>query len=347
MHPRGCTWELRDRTANVLFVTNMWPDAKRPVYGIFVQRQIESLRQEGIRCDILYVRGYLGFHVYLLATVWFLMNKRVFRKKYGLIHAHAGETALAISPLVGIPKIASYCGDDILGKANNDGTFSRRAELRRWLIKQSARFCVRTITKSREMADVLPSSVRQDNTVIPNGINEHEFRPADRAEARQKLGWDQEERVVIFVATRPHEPRKRLELAQAAVVEAELVLGPIRLSVAENVPPRDLPVIMNAADCMLLTSRMEGSPNAVKEALMCDLPVVSTDVGDVAELLSGVTNSTVCQDTPKDLGAALVTIFLSGKRSDGREKRENLKQSVIASRILKIYRHAGLSFAGS
>ena len=124
MRPRGHTWELHDHTANVLFVTNMWPDAQRPVYGIFVQRQIESLRKEGIRCDILYLRGYLGFHVYPLAAVWLLMNNRVFRRKYSLIHAHAGETALAVSPLLGIPKIASYCGDDILGKANSDGTFS-------------------------------------------------------------------------------------------------------------------------------------------------------------------------------------------------------------------------------
>ena len=80
---------------------------------------------------------------------------------------------------------------------------------------------------------------------------------------------------------------------------------------------------------------------------MCDLPVVSTDIGDVAELLNGVTNSTVCQDTPKDLGAALIAILRSGERSDGREKRKHLKQSVIASRILKIYRYAGLSVTGS
>jgi glycosyltransferase involved in cell wall biosynthesis len=319
----------------------MWPDAERPVYGIFVQRQIESLREAGIRCDVLYVRGYLGFRVYPLAVWWFALNRKALRKQYRLIHAHAGETALVISPLTGMPKVASYCGDDILGKASSDGTFTRRAELRRWLIKQSARFCTLTITKSQEMAAALPSSVRKDNSVVPNGINEREFCPIGRAEARERLGWNPQERIAIFVATRPHEPRKRLDLAQAAVAEAELILGPIRLFVAENVPPGDLPVIMSAADCMLLTSRMEGSPNALKEALMCNLPVVSTDVGDVVDLLSGVTNSAVCHDTAGDIGAALANILRSGERSDGREKRDNLKQSAIADRILSIYRDAG------
>jgi teichuronic acid biosynthesis glycosyltransferase TuaC len=325
----------------VLFVTNMWPDAERPVYGIFVQRQIESLRREGVRCDVLYIRGYLGFQVYPLAALWFLLNRSGLRRKYRLIHAHAGETALVVSALTGVPKIASYCGDDILGKADSNGVFSRRAELRRWLIKQSARFCTLTITKSQEMATVLPSSTREDNSVVPNGINELEFRPMDRAEARQKLGWDQGEQIVAFVATRPHEPRKRLDLARAAVAEAECVVGPIRLFVAENVAPDDLPTVMNAADGMLLTSRMEGSPNAVKEALMCNLPVVSTDVGDVAELLSDITNSAVCIDTPIALGGALARILQTGERSNGRDMRAALKQSAIAERVLGIYARAG------
>ncbi len=339
--PPESTWEHRDEGAEVLFVTNMWPDSERPVYGIFVQRQIESLRAEGIRCDVLYVRGYNGFHVYPRAALWFLLRRRALRAQYRLVHAHAGETALVVGALTGIPKVASYCGDDVLGQANPDGTFSRRARMRRWLIKQSARLCTLTITKSQEMASVLPAGARGRNTVIPNGINEQEFRPLDQAQARERLGWDPRERVVVFVATRPHEPRKRLGLAEQSLAEAEATLGPIRLFVAENVAPADLPLLMNAADCLLLTSRMEGSPNAVKEALMCNLPVVSTDVGDVAELLQDVRNSAVCPDTPAALGGALTEILSSGERSDGRERRANLKQSEIAARLFELYERAG------
>jgi teichuronic acid biosynthesis glycosyltransferase TuaC len=341
MQPPGCTWEFRDDGADVLIVTNMWPDRARPVYGIFVQRQIASLREEGLRCDVLYVRGYNGVHTYAIAAAWLFLNRSALRKRYRLVHAHAGETALVVSGVLGVSKIASYCGDDLLGHADADGSLSGVALLRRWLTRQSARFCTVTITKSREMEEALPRSVRATNSVIPNGIDEHAFFPGDRSEARRTLGWEPHEYIVIFVATRPHEPRKRLSLAEAAVAEAERELGSIRLIVAENVSPHELPLMMNAADCMLLTSRMEGSPNAVKEALMCNLPVVSTDVGDVADLLSGVTNSVVCPDAAEDLGAALSAVLRSRRRSDGRERSDRLKQSTIAARIFRAYEQAG------
>jgi teichuronic acid biosynthesis glycosyltransferase TuaC len=337
----GFTWEQRDPEADVLYVTNMWPDGMHPVYGIFVKRQIESLRNAGIRCDVLYVRGYQGLYVYGLAAAWFFVRRRRLRKKYRLIHAHAGETALVVAPAGGISKITSYCGDDVLGQARPDGSFSVASRLRRSLIRQSGRACTATITKSAEMADALPASVRRNNTVVPNGIDEQAFRPTDQRDARRELTWDHNDRIVIFVATRPHEPRKRLDLARAAVAEAELKVGHIHLVVAENVTPSELPTMMNAADCLLLTSRMEGSPNAVKEALMCNLPVVSTDVGDVAELLKDVTHSAVCPDRVADLGVALADALRSGERSNGREMRADLTQGRIAKRILEIYRSVG------
>jgi teichuronic acid biosynthesis glycosyltransferase TuaC len=339
--PVGSTWEIRDPYADVMFVTNMWPDEERPVYGIFVQRQVESLRASGLRCDVLYVRGYRGMRSYVSAFAWFVIHRKALAARYSLIHAHAGESALVICGGIGIRKMASYCGDDILGQARPDGSLSRVAVGRRWLIAQSARSCALTITKSAEMERALPSSIQGRNSVLPNGIDEKEFFPHDYASARRRLGWDMQEFVVIFVATRPHEPRKRLDLAEAAVAEAERALGPIRLYVAENVSPTELPIIMSAGDCMLLTSRMEGSPNAVKEALMCDLPVISTDVGDVAELLEDVSQSQVCRDTPAELGLALAKTLKAGLRSDGREKSANLKQTVIADRLLSLYERIG------
>lgn len=339
--PANCTWEIQDEDADVLYVTNMWPDDERPVYGIFVKRQIESLRGAGLKCDVLYIRGYLGVRVYALASMWFLTNRRNLARRYRLLHAHAGETALAISLASGVPKFASYCGDDILGQARPDGTLSATAKLRRWVIRQSARACVTTITKSQEMAVALPMSVRGNNAVIPNGVDEALFAPRDVLDARQTLGWHPDERLVIFVATRPYESRKRLSLAEQAVAHAESAVGPIRLVVADNVAPESLPIMMCAADCMLLTSRMEGSPNSVKEALMCNLPVVSTDVGDVAALLDGVARSAVCNDTPSALGGALIDVLESGERSDGRARSTHLRQDAIADRILTLYTDAG------
>lgn len=334
------TWERRDADPEVLFVTNMYPDPERPVYGIFVKRQIESLSRAGLRADVLYVRGYKGPHAYLAAIAYFFVMS--FRKRrYKLVHAHAGETAFVARFWIGVPMVASYCGDDVLGHAHADGTISPLHRLRRRILKEQSRLLDRTITKSAEMEAVLP--VRSRNSVVPNGVDTATFKPRPIGQARSELGWSADERVVLFAATRPYEERKRLPLAQASVAIAEDKLGPVRLFIAENVEPATVPKLMNAADCLLLTSQAEGSPNAVKEAIMSDLPVVSTDVGDVAQLVSGVARSTVCGSDAQELGSALIDALEPRGRSDGSVVRRDLADTVIADRVLDVYEAAGAS----
>ena len=50
-------------------------------------------------------------------------------------------------------------------------------------------------------------------------------------------------------------------------------------------------------DILVLTSYFEGSPNIVKEAISCGLPVISVDVGDVKEQIDGIDN---CQNYHND-----------------------------------------------
>jgi glycosyltransferase involved in cell wall biosynthesis len=98
-----------------------------------------------------------------------------------------------------------------------------------------------------------------------------------------------------------------------------------------------MPVAMNAADLLILTSSIEGSPNVVKEAVMCNLPVVSTPVGDVSELLLDVRPSWVCQPTAAALADAIVDCIRRGERSDGREVAEWLDERLIAARLISLY----------
>jgi glycosyltransferase involved in cell wall biosynthesis len=99
--------------------------------------------------------------------------------------------------------------------------------------------------------------------------------------------------------------------------------------------------LLNAADCLILTSSLEGSPNAVKEALMCNLPVISTAVGDVGELLAGVAPSWICAATVDQFASALTECMSDRRRSNGRDVAAALDEGRVARRILKLYDEVG------
>ena len=335
---------LSDPGADVLVITNMWPDEERPVYGIFVQRQVESLRAAGIRCDVLYLRGYRSLFAYPLAALQLAGATFRWRDRYRLVHVHAGETSLAARFLLGPPMLVSYCGDDILGDPREDGSIPPGQRVRSALVRAFSLLFPRTITKSRQMHERLPAVTRRRNTVIPNGVDAEPFTPEPRGAARTRLGWSSEELVVLFAATRPDSPRKRRALAEAAVARAAQLLAlPVRLHIAGSVPPGDMPTLMNACDCLILTSSIEGSPNVVKEALMCNLPVVATPAGDVPELLDGVVPSAVCPADEAALADAVAEVLRSRRRSNGRTAAARLDARIAAERVLAIYRELGLT----
>ena len=114
---------------------------------------------------------------------------------------------------------------------------------------------------------------------------------------------------------------------------------PARLVVAWGVPHAEVPVYMSACDALVFTSMQEGSPNVVKEALACNLPVVSVRVGDVEERLRGVEGCEVCADErPESIADALSRVLRRGGRSAGRESVRGLDERIITDRVIGIYR---------
>ena len=104
---------------------------------------------------------------------------------------------------------------------------------------------------------------------------------------------------------------------------------------------RRMPLLMNACDALIFTSLQEGSPNAVKEALACNLPVVSVPVGDVAERLHGVAGCELCpDDRPETLAAALERVLKRGTRTASRETVAHLDERLIADRVIGVYMRA-------
>ena len=96
--------------------------------------------------------------------------------------------------------------------------------------------------------------------------------------------------------------------------------------------------MMNAADCLLVTSDAEGSPTVVQEALATNLPVVSVDVGDIAERLEGVAGSRITRRDAQALGRALAEVVTPPRRSDGRRRVPEFSSQRIARELGRLYR---------
>jgi teichuronic acid biosynthesis glycosyltransferase TuaC len=322
--------------ALVLVVACVASTPERPHYGIFTRRQVDSVRRLGIRCDILAIAGYRSPLAYAVAAAKLARMSLVGDHRYALVHAHGGEAAIAATAYLRAPLLVSYQGSDLLGTPDRRDRIPLSWRTRSALIKQHARLTAATITKSRVMEPALPPSVRARNRVIPNGVDRERFKPRERDAARADVGWDRNERVVLF-ASDPSRPSKRPDLARAACELAARMIGPVRLQVAHGLRPEVMPDLMNASDCLLHPSASEGSPNVVKEALACNLPIVATPVGDVPELLAGVAHSYICQPSVEELAAALARCLDPPCRSDGRRHSEELDERRIAERLVSVY----------
>jgi glycosyltransferase involved in cell wall biosynthesis len=300
--------------------------------AVFVARQAEFLRREGVQVDLFPFRGSRRPGNYLAA--WREVHRRLRHGSYDLVHAQFGQSGLTALPKR-VPLVVTFRGDDLEGIIGENGRYIPAGWLLRTLSRTVARQADAAIVVSAHMKRHLPPSV--DAHVLPSGIDLDLFHPEPQDQARSRLGLPLDRRLVAFVGN-PELARKRYSLAQQAV-EAVNRSIPAQLLVGWGKPHREIVALLNACDALLFTSMQEGSPNAVKEALACNLPVVSVPVGDVPLRLKGVKGCELCPDDRADtIAAALERVLRRGGRSEGRAAVQDLDERVLTGRLIDIYR---------
>ncbi|MDZ5812515.1 glycosyltransferase family 4 protein [Halorubrum sp. AD140] len=197
-------------------------------------------------------------------------------------------------------------------------------------------WCAKRASAVVVMSAEMDRHLDADAAVIPHGVDLDQFRPRNQAAARAELGWADDTVSVLFPA-HPARPVKNYPRAERVVAAArDRLSDPVSLETLSDVPHQAVETYMNAADALLLTSHHEGSPNTVKEALACNLPVVSTPVGDVADRLDGVSPSAVCE-TDDELVGALTRVLRERTRSNGRGAVRELTPERMARRLRAVY----------
>nr|WP_227374088.1 glycosyltransferase [Haladaptatus halobius] len=290
----------------------------------FFQEQLRVLREQGVMGETLSPPG--RHRVQEAArrspTDYLRFFPTVFRNalgEYDLIHANYGLTAPMALTQPRLPVVLSLWGSDLLGEYG-------------WLSKQCARHCDAVIVMSEEMASELDGPCY----VIPHGVNHSRFEPRPKRDARDAVGWSRGAKYVLFPYPPSREVKNFPRAERVVNAAANRVSGRVELQSVYGVPHAEMATYYNAADALLLPSKSEGSPNSVKEAMACNLPVVTTDVGDVRDRLSGVSPSHVC-DSDDELVAGLVDVLSDPRRSNGREKTRDVSLERMGERIRAVY----------
>lgn len=332
----------------VLFVI---PGATEGSSMIFARRQAESLQRQGVEVNLFHLRSRTS--LLELTREWSRFRRRVRRVNPQVIHAQFGTmTAWFAASAVTLcnprrPLVITYRGSDLNAAPEGAGWRAGwRAAAGQALSQLAALRASRIVCVSRQLRGRLWWR-REIAEVMPTGVDAAVFRPEPRARARERLGWGEKERVVLFNAG--HNPGlKRLDLARQAVGLVQDFLDHVRLEVLDGrTPPDRMPELLNAADCLLLTSDREGSSTILQEALACNLPVVSVNAGDSAERLAGVRHSAVVERDPACIAAELARVLKVPVRSNGRQKVREFSAPRIAGELYRIYLDLGMSAATS
>ena len=305
----------------VLVVTNMYPSEANPAFGVFVHEQVESLRRQGLQVQVLFVNGKESPWNYVRG-IW-QVRQAVCQGGYDLIHAHYVFSGIMARFQRRCPLVVSFHG------AGEMFTWVG------WLCKALAPLVDAFTVTSQEHAAQLG---RRGARIVPCGIDMELLKPRPQAEARRALGMDMGEKRVLFAADL--RPEKRIDVARAAIALLQAEMPDVELVVVTGQPHSRVPLYMNACDALVLTSDCEGSPQVIKEAMACNLPIVSVNVGDVAEVIGGTEGCFLCQRTPEDVAAKLRRALSFGRRTQGRAAVAHLSLDTVARRIMAIYQEA-------
>lgn len=294
----------------------------------FIKSQGESLKEAGLQVDYFTIKN-KGIRGYLKSVP--LLRRQARGNRYDVLHAHyalSGWAAVLARP--GIPIVISFMGGDVYGDVDERGR--RTNLLTRLLSKLLQPFVRAIIVKSANLQRFVYR--RNIATLLPNGVNFNRFFPMDQELCRERLGLERGLKFLLFLG-KPEDPRKNIRLVKAAL---EILGDPsVRLLAPYPVPHDQIPLYINAADALTLTSFLEGSPNVVKEAMACNCPVVAADVGDVASVIGKTRGCYICSYDAADVADKLRRVLDSRLRTTGREDIAHLNEKEIAKKLIAIY----------
>ena len=306
----------------------------------FVSEQARSLAQAGCIVDTYGVvgKGAWGYLGNLRA-----LKRKIREFKPDIVHAHYGLTGLLCTLQRKVPVVTTYHGSDI----HSGGWVFRLSKL---CIRRSA-FNIFVSASLKELVYPIRKdgngfnemSLPVNSAIIPCGVDMETFFQIPRSEALTQLSGggivkDAGCHYVVFAGAFGNAVKNPALAKEAVALLAEKYT--VELIELKGYTREQVNLLLNVADCLLMTSHREGSPMVVKEAMAAGCPVVSVDVGDVSMRLGGTEGCFIAEKNPSDIAPAVESVIKSGARTNGREwlKMERCGCDSVAKELIGVYR---------
>lgn len=286
-------------------------------FAPFIVEQAEALKRVGCEIDYFGVVG-KGIKGYLSA--FSVLRKKIKSFKPDVIHAHYGLSGLLANLQRKVPVVTTYHGSDI--NLPNVLRISKIAMiLSAWNIFVSQ--------KNVEIAQP-----KKNYILLPCGVNLPNYVEEDICAVKQKLDWNTNKKYILFAGAFDNIV-KNAKLAQDSVSLIENA----ELIELKGYTREQVTALFYSVDAFLMTSFTEGSPQVVKEAMACGCPIVSVDVGDVAERIEGLEGCYIAKRTPQNIASKLQQALSLSSRTEGRERiiELGLTNDLVAKKLVEIY----------
>ena len=282
----------------------------------FISEQADALKKAGAEVYIFTVVG-KGFSGYLKNRKRMIEDIRQYSPD--IIHAHYGLTGFLANLQRKLPVVTTYHGCDI-----------NRFSLRLFSYMPLLLSTFNVFVSAAQLKKV--RFVAGKHAVIPCGIDFNIFKPFPKNEAREKLGWKQNKKYVLF-SSNFDRPEKNAQLAKKAIS----LIPDVELVELKGFTRNEVVLAMNASDAGLLTSFREGSPMFIKEMMACKRPVVFTNVGDVEEQFTGLKGCFIVPfDTHAVVNALNEAMTYESVEVDS-VRYQKIDNQYVVSELIKIY----------
>lgn len=311
---------------NILVISNMYPghDPSLTYKGIFVKEQVDSLRANNLNVETYIIDGHKGPHKYITDSIVILF--KILKGNYDLIHCHYGLSAI-FTLLLPFKKwsnvILTLHGGDILpAQGKHYQTLVTRKILPRIGF---------VITLNEEMNEIV-QKLNSNFSTLPCGADETLFNSA----------YSHKDTKRILFPGKTDRPVKNYSFYNSVITEYKKTHPNVEEVILDGLTRNEVSEQLKQGALLLMTSISEGSPQIIKEALLSDLAIISSDVGDVANMISTTPGTLVYKNkTAKEVSILIDETIRSAEYSPGLRRARvfelNLNQKNVIAKLTDIY----------